>query len=203
MARLCWEAMDRRVTKNAIMIAQTNARVQHLNRAFRRLQFPGVETLAAGDRLMVILNTRLQGEFICNGDFCQVKRAGRTEERRVTVRLRSGPSGKSIRTETVDLRFQRVALRLRGNSGELFDVSCRILLNQLEPDNLPDTSRLFRALGADFKIRHPKLRHGTKAWQDEIAEDPYVNALHVRYGYAVTCNKSQGGEWAHVFVDCA
>lgn len=203
MARLCWEAMGRRVTKSAIMIAQTNARVQHLNRAFRQLQFPGVETLAAGDRLMVILNTRLQGEFICNGDFCQVKRAGRTEERRVTVRLRSGPSGKSIRTETVDLRFQTVALRLRGNSGELFDVSCRILLNQLEPDNLPDTSLLFRALMADFKIRHPDLRHGTKAWQDEIAEDPYVNALHVRYGYAVTCHKSQGGEWAHVFVDCA
>lgn len=203
MAQLCWEAMGRRVSKDAIMIAQTNARVQHLNRAFRRLQFPGVETLAAGDRLMVILNTRLQGEFICNGDFCQVKRPGRTEERRVTVRLRSGPSGKRIRTETVDLRFQYVALRLRGNSGELFDVSCRILLNQLEPDNLPDMSILFHALMADFKIRHPELRRGTKAWQDEIAEDPYVNALHVRYGYAVTCHKSQGGEWAHVFVDCA
>lgn len=72
MARLCWEAMGRRITRDAVMIAQTNVRAQQLNRAFRRLQFPGVEELAAGDKLMVILNTHMHGEFICNGDFCQV-----------------------------------------------------------------------------------------------------------------------------------
>lgn len=47
MARLCWEVMGRRITRDAVMIAQTNVRAQQLNRAFRRLQFPGVEELAA------------------------------------------------------------------------------------------------------------------------------------------------------------
>ena len=75
-----------------------------------------------------------------------------------------------------------------------------ILLNQLEPDDLPDMTLLRRALMADFKNRFPRLRRGTKDWQDALAEDPFVNALHVRYGYAVTCHKSQGGEWPHVFV---
>lgn len=52
MARLCWEVMGRRITRDAVMIAQTNVRAQQLNRAFRRLQFPGVEELAAGDKLI-------------------------------------------------------------------------------------------------------------------------------------------------------
>ena len=79
------------------------------------------------------------------------------------------------------------------------------------PADVPDVERidardmalLLRALMADFKNRFPRLRRGTKDWQDALAEDPFVNALHVRYGYAVTCHKSQGGEWPHVFVDCA
>lgn len=140
MARLCWEVMGRRITRDAVMIAQTNV---------------------------------------------------------------PGPAGKGRRLVNLDLEFQSVTLRLRGNTGECFEVSCMILLNQLEPDDLPDMTLLLRALMADFKNRFPRLRRGTKDWQDALAEDPFVNALHVRYGYAVTCHKSQGGEWPHVFVDCA
>lgn len=203
MTRLCWEVMGRRITRDAVMIAQTNVRAQQLNRAFRRLQFPGVEELAAGDKLMVILNTHMHGEFICNGDFCQVLRTGARTRRSVSFRVKTGPAGKGRRLVNLDLEFQSVTLRLRGNTGECFEVSCMILLNQLEPDDLPDMTLLLRALMADFKNRFPRLRRGTKDWQDALAEDPFVNALHVRYGYAVTCHKSQGGEWPHVFVDCA
>lgn len=195
--------MGRRITRDAVMIAQTNVRAQQLNRAFRRLQFPGVEELAAGDKLMVILNTHMHGEFICNGDFCQVLRTGARTRRSVSFRVKTGPAGKGRRLVNLDLEFQSVTLRLRGNTGECFEVSCMILLNQLEPDDLPDMTLLLRALMADFKNRFPRLRRGTKDWQDALAEDPFVNALHVRYGYAVTCHKSQGGEWPHVFVDCA
>lgn len=198
MARLCWEVMGRRITRDAVMIAQTNVRAQQLNRAFRRLQFPGVEELAAGDKLMVILNTHMHGEFICNGDFCQVLRTGARTRRSVSFRVKTGPAGKGRRLVNLDLEFQSVTLRLRGNTGECFEVSCMILLNQLEPDDLPDMTLLLRALMADFKNRFPRLRRGTKDWQDALAEDPFVNALHVRYGYAVTCHKSQGSEWPHV-----
>lgn len=184
-------------------VGMTVSPAQQLNRAFRRLQFPGVEELAAGDKLMVILNTHMHGEFICNGDFCQVLRTGARTRRSVSFRVKTGPAGKGRRLVNLDLEFQSVTLRLRGNTGECFEVSCMILLNQLEPDDLPDMTLLLRALMADFKNRFPRLRRGTKDWQDALAEDPFVNALHVRYGYAVTCHKSQGGEWPHVFVDCA
>lgn len=197
------DIVRQKLTRDAVMIAQTNVRAQQLNRAFRRLQFPSVEELAAGDKLMVILNTHMHGEFICNGDFCQVLRTGARTRRSVSFRVKTGPAGKGRRLVNLDLEFQSVTLRLRGNTGECFEVSCMILLNQLEPDDLPDMTLLLRALMADFKNRFPRLRRGTKDWQDALAEDPFVNALHVRYGYAVTCHKSQGGEWPHVFVDCA
>lgn len=133
------------------------------------------------------------------GDAAQLPPVGMT----VSFRVKTGPAGKGRRLVNLDLEFQSVTLRLRGNTGECFEVSCMILLNQLEPDDLPDMTLLLRALMADFKNRFPRLRRGTKDWQDALAEDPFVNALHVRYGYAVTCHKSQGGEWPHVFVDCA
>ena len=110
MARLCWEVMGRRITRDAVMIAQTNVRAQQLNRAFRRLQFPGVEELAAGDKLMVILNTHMHGEFICNGDFCQVLRTGARTRRSVSFRVKTGPAGKGRRLVNLDLEFQSVVL---------------------------------------------------------------------------------------------
>lgn len=133
MARLCWEVMGRRITRDAVMIAQTNVRAQQLNRAFRRLQFPGVEELAAGDKLMVILNTHMHGEFICNGDFCQVLRTGARTRRSVSFRVKTGPAGKGRRLVNLDLEFQSVTLRLRGNTGECFEVSCMILLHEFSP----------------------------------------------------------------------
>ncbi len=203
MARLCWECMGRRITKDAIMVAHTNRRVQQLNRAFRRLQFPDVEELCVGDKLMVIMNTRVDGEFVCNGDFCQVTAIGGREMHRATFKMKAGPSGLGTRQHTVDLEFQDVTVRLRNNRGDCFEARCKILANELVPGEIPNLSVMLLALFVDFKNRHPDLKPRTQEWRDELEDDPYFNALHVRYGYAVTCHKAQGGEWPHVYVDCA
>jgi hypothetical protein len=47
----------------------------------------------------------------------------------------------------------------------------------------------------------PKFKVGSKEFKDELIKDPFYNALRVKYGYAITCHKSQGGEWDKVFVD--
>lgn len=202
MAEACWESMRRRLTKDSVMIAHTNRRVQALNRAFRARLFPGVETVTAGDKIMVILNTRLGGEFICNGDFGQVVRVGDVETHTVRLQPRAA-EGLLAGPRTVELRFRDVSLRFRANAGHLFTVSVKILEDELEADEPPDLTRTLRALMIDFVRRHPGLTRGTDAWNDALATDPYLNAVHVRYGYAVTCHKSQGGEWETVYVDCA
>lgn len=76
MAEACYEVMGRKITRNAIMIAHSNKRVQQLNFAFRACHFPGFEDVTVGDKLMVIMNTRINNQFVCNGDFAQVMRVG-------------------------------------------------------------------------------------------------------------------------------
>ncbi|WP_192499371.1 ATP-binding domain-containing protein [Skermanella pratensis] len=51
-------------------------------------------------------------------------------------------------------------------------------------------------------MRHEHLRKDRKRFQEVLRADPYFNALRVKFGYAVTCHKAQGGEWEHVFVVC-
>ena len=52
----------------------------------------------------------------------------------------------------------------------------------------------------DFKNRHPKLKKGTEEFKEAIINDKYFNCILLKYGYAVTCHKAQGGEWANAFV---
>ena len=58
-----------------------------------------------------------------------------------------------------------------------------------------------RALFIDFKRRHPYLKPSSEDYQIYLRSDPYLNCLKVKYGYAVTCHKAQGGEWENVFID--
>lgn len=53
----------------------------------------------------------------------------------------------------------------------------------------------------DFRQRHQGLKPKTAEFQQALREDPWFNALQVKYGYAMTCHKAQGGEWDTVVVD--
>jgi len=59
---------------------------------------------------------------------------------------------------------------------------------------------LQQALYVDFIKRNPKLKPGTDLFKEVIKEDPFFNAIQLKYGYAVTCHKAQGGEWENVLV---
>jgi hypothetical protein len=58
-----------------------------------------------------------------------------------------------------------------------------------------------KALYINFIMRHPKLIEGSKEFSIALKSDPYSNALQVKFGYALTCHKAQGGEWEKIFVD--
>ena len=130
-------------------------------------------------------------------------RVGEVVTRTVELPKQKTKSGALIKPEPMVLRFRDVTLRFRNEEGELFMTDGRIIENELETPEAPNLSLIIKALLIDFTRRHPTLRKKTQEYQDALAQDPYVNAWHVRYGYAVTCHKSQGGEWDHVFVDCA
>ena len=68
----------------------------------------------------------------------------------------------------------------------------------VEAPNLPrdEMKKLFFEIGEDYADEKNKRKR-----YEKILKNPYFNALQVKYAYAVTCHKSQGGQWANVFID--
>src|SRR5690606_26017482 len=95
--------------------------------------------------------------------------------------------------------WRKVTIILPDENGQPKTVSGYILENYLYGDNYlkPEEQR---ALYVDFKNRYPKLKKGTEEFKEAISTDKYFNAIQLKYGYAVTCHKAQGGEWPNAFV---
>ena len=103
----------------------------------------------------------------------------------------------------VTLLFREVELELEGDSGHRFSFSTTIIENLLDSGERDLSSDEQKALYIDFKVRNQGLKPHTVLFKDALRVDQYFNALRVKYGYAITCHKAQGGEWPNVFVDFA
>jgi hypothetical protein len=90
---------------------------------------------------------------------------------------------------------------LKDLSGNTHQVKCKIIDNFLKNDFPRLTPIEQLALYVDFKNRFPLLKPGTLAFKETLKADLYFNAYQVKYGYAITCHKSQGGEWENAFVN--
>ena len=81
------------------------------------------------------------------------------------------------------------------------EVSAKVCLDTLESESASLTfeqqNALYQGVNEDYShITSRKKRY------DAVREDPYFNALQLKYAAAVTCHKSQGGQWSCVFIDC-
>ncbi len=188
---------------SAIVITHSNKEAASYNQAIRSVLFPGREYVAAGDRLIVTANAFLNGSFLANGEFVEVVAAEQMVERRsVTLRHRNEATG-VVETIDLPLLFRDVQLALSMPDGGETVVAAKILDDHLSGTGGGLESAQQRALYVDFLKRHPDLKHRDRREVGLIIrQDPYFNALRVKFGYAVTCHKAQGGEWEHVFVSC-
>jgi exodeoxyribonuclease-5 len=95
-------------------------------------------------------------------------------------------------------RFADVRLRFVDYADAEFD--CKIFIDTLSLESASfgneDSLRLYNAIAEDYV----EIKNKRKRWE-KIRENPYYNALQVKYAYAVTCHKAQGGQWKTVFVD--
>ena len=178
-----------------MVIAYSNATVDIYNRLIREQLFPNQLEVTNGDRLLILRNVKIDEEWLMNGDFVQVLQVGTPIIRPVKVK-----------EEKVNLLFRPVEIKA---DGKIYKVLLKetVLLSKAR-----DLTKLERkALYTDFMIRHSEeialaSKNGKVARHQKITEllltDIYVNALEVKYGYAITCHKSQGSEWDTVFLDC-
>lgn len=184
-------------TEGTIVITRSNKRANVYNNGIRSRIFDREEELTRGDMVMVVSNNYywtvearrgLSAEeisaltlpdFLANGDIMEV------------VRLRNVH-------EQYGFRFADATLRMPDYDDS--EIECRVLLSTLQSESpslsSQEREKLFQAILADY-ADIPSKRERMK----QLRADPYYNALRLKYAYAVTCHKSQGGQWQHVYID--
>jgi hypothetical protein len=173
-----------------VCVAYSNATCLNLNVSIRSKRFGGngTEAPVAGDVLLVLRNSASTG--LLNGDLISVKWADANAE---TFRIKVG-------TEFVELFFRNVRVVAEADDGSEVELGTKIVENVMFSEKRDLSPLEQKALYVHFKMRYPKLRPNTKEFTEALRSDPYFNALQVKFGYAITCHKAQGGEWDDVFV---
>lgn len=171
--------------EETIVITRSNKRANLFNEGIRRTILYQEDQISKGDLLMIVKNNyhwskQLEElDFIANGDIAEIIRIKKQEER-------------------YGFHFANVVIRLIDYQD--LEIECKILLETLSAEAPALTSeenkRLFEAISEDYE----EIRNKRERWK-KIREDPYFNALQVKYSYAVTCHKAQGGQWKVVFLD--
>ena len=179
------ECYDRAGMDETIVVCRSNKRANIYNKGIRNTILYREEELESGDLLMVAKNNYYWTEgckeidFIANGDIAEVRRVRRERE-------------------MYGFRFADVTLRFPDYDDMELEVT--LLLDTLHTDSpaLPKemSDKLFYSVledYADITIKRERMK--------KMKSDPYYNALQVKYAYAVTCHKAQGGQWKRVFLD--
>lgn len=179
-------AYDKYGRENTIIITRSNKNAVQYNRYIRNQIDYSESELDTGDLLMVVKNNytilgeESQAGFIANGEFVEVKRIGKEEEMH-------------------GHRFVNVTLQLSDYPEEP-EFETLILLDTLY-SNAPSLSQdenkaLYENVLKDyFWVKSKKER------KKLVNEDKYLSALQVKFAYALTCHKAQGGQWDAVFID--
>lgn len=141
-----------------------------------------------GDTIIMGGNNYRKGIF--NGEFAVVNDAAALTATR-TIGLRGQPP--------VTLTWRSVELVFPDAENNNKIVSGKMLENFLYGDNFLQPAET-QALYVDFCMRHKDLKPGTDEFKQAIIKDEYFNCLLLKFGYAVTCHKAQGGEWQNVFT---
>lgn len=172
-------------TDETMVITRSNKRANIFNQGIRNTILSCEDELTTGDLVMVVKNKYLEKDrstdlsFIANGDHAVVRRV------------------RNIR-ELYGFRFADVSLEFPDyNKTELDTV---VVLDTLVAEapalTQEQNTKLFQSVMEDY-TDIPRKADRMK----QLREDQYFNAMQIKFGYAVTCHKAQGGQWAHIYLD--
>jgi len=182
-----------RARETNVAVVPSNATALEYNRAVREQLWENADhPIRPHDTLLVTRNSRLYP--LSNGDLVKVRQVCSDSER-IAVAVKGG--------HLVDLRFRHATIAFRTGDGAVIELACILLENLLDSPNRELTALEQRGLLVHFRTRNPHLHPKSAEFRRAILDDPYLNALQVKYGYAMTCHKAQGGEWHTVLVHFA
>ena len=169
-----------------MVITRSNKRANIYNRGIRNTVLGREEELCSGDMLMIVKNNYYWAEkqkapvsFIANGDRAMVQRV------------------RNVR-ELYGFHFADISLVFPDYDD--YELTATVLLDTLTAEapalTREQNEQLFNAVMddyADIPLKSDRLK--------ALKQDIYYNAIQIKYAYAVTCHKAQGGQWAHIYID--
>lgn len=164
-----------------MVITRSNKRANIYNQGIRNMVLGREGELTTGDQLMIVKNNYYwrKDEFIANGDHAVVRRVRNVHE-------------------LYGFRFAEVTMTFPDYDD--YELTAMVLLDTLTSEapalTREQQEQLYQAVledYADIPLKQDRLR--------KLKEDKYYNALQVKFAYAATCHKAQGGQWAHVYLD--
>ena len=171
-------------TDGTVIIVNSNRMANRYNEGIRNRILYREEEISAGDMLMIVKNNYFWAnkddklDFIANGDMARIKKVVRKEER-------------------YGFRFADMILDFTDYSVEL---EVKVLLDTLSSETASlsgeQNKMLFENILEDYSGMSTKKKR-----YDAVRNDPYFNAMQIKFAYAVTCHKAQGGQWERVFID--
>jgi len=171
---------------NNVVVCRSNRRANLFNREIRRRILGYEGEIACGDYLMIVKNNyywlppESSAGFIANGDIVEIRRIRKTEE-------------------LYGFRFADLTIRFLDYPEEQ-ELDVKIILDTLNSESAAltqaENNRLFQTVMEDFQ-NIPSRRERV----ERVKASPHFNALQVKFAYALTCHKTQGGQWDTVFID--
>lgn len=181
------DCYDRYGRDEVIVITRSNKRANKYNEGIRRYNLSAEENIESGDMLMVVKNNyhyteRIENcpmSFMANGDVARLKKIRRFED-------------------FYGFHFADAILQFPDYNDT--EIECKILLDTIASESpsltREESRRLFDEVEKDYTDIKSKIKR-----LKEIRENPHYNAVQVKFSYAITCHKAQGGQWKAVFID--
>ena len=171
---------------NSVVITRSNKRANIFNQEIRKRILFRENEISVGDYLMVVKNNyywidkKSNAGFLANGDMIEIIRIGNSEE-------------------LYGFRFVEANIRLIDYPEEN-DLTVKLMIDTLTLDSPsisePAYNQFFEEVMKDYEhipSRKKRIEH--------VKNNPYFNALQVKFSYSLTCHKTQGGQWENVFID--
>ncbi|MDA9086833.1 AAA family ATPase [Methylophilaceae bacterium] len=182
--------------KKHIMVTRSNAAAYSYNKTFReKIYGENHQGLVPNDLIMATRNT-LEGN-VTNGDIFQVIKIVSSETKRVTLNKSAEFKNKP---KHIDLNFKRIIVRLIEHDDDKNNIEIFVIENLLnKPEIFLDKDEII-ASRIDWNNRIREKNYSIEEKKDSYLTDKYINAVPIKFAYAITCHKAQGGEWDNVSI---
>ncbi len=184
IVELISEAYDNYSENEVAIICRSNKRANRYNMGIRNMILFREDEIASGDLLMIVKNNYFWAEdidkidFIANGDTAEI------------LRINSY-------SEMYGFRFADVILKFTDYDSE---IDAKIILDTLHSESPALTQKQNKELWDSINEDYSEIENKREKYI-KVRENHFFNALQVKYAYAITCHKAQGGQWKKVFID--